>query len=265
MTRLATIFLVASLLWQPTDPVHYDDGALVMAADLTPIQQWPLICDSALPNRVQFRWIAAHGEAVDRQAIEVRLRTVAEQVNWIFWRDSDSFTEARLPAWAVTDDCKLDIIYGDSPIIGDTIPDIGSTKLIEISPQTDTYYCGWATVREDVRPGAENVNNEPSFATVTRRCLSYRTVAHELLHSIGAVQLTAPHSDGKYHSRQLDIMGMADADLCGDYDKIDCGNDDYFSLSPGDRFTGRWNSADSVFLVRVEKQTTWVPIAGRHE
>lgn len=54
-------------------------------------------------------------------------------------------------------------------------------------------------------------------------------------------------------------------DNCGDYDIIDCGNDDYFSLSPGDRFTGRWNSADSVFLVRVEKQTTWVPIAGRHE
>ena len=224
------------------------------------VYRWPLICDSTLPNKVQFRWIASPDEAIDRQAIEERLRIVAEQVNWIFWRDSDSHTEARLPAWGVTDDCKLDILYGDAPIIGDTIPNIGSTKLIEISPQDDSYYCGWATIREDSRPGPENENNLPSFATVIRRCLGYHTVAHELLHSIGAVQMTAPHSDGRFHSRQLDIMGMQNADLCGDYSTIDCGNDDYFSLQPVGYLVEHWNSADSIFLASVKKYTVMAPL-----
>lgn len=262
--RLVFVALLAMMQLQPP-PLHVDYDTPAMSSDLTPIQRWPLVCDSTLPNKVQFRWIASPGEAVDRQAIEGRLRIVAEQVNWLFWRDGDSFTESRLPAWAVTDDCNLDILYGDAPIIGDTIPDIGSTKLLEISPLTDEYYCGWAMLHKDERPSNENANNQPSFATITRRCLSHRTVAHELLHSIGAVQLGAPHSDGWWHGRERDIMSSSTADLCGDYDTIDCGHDDYFSLQPAGYLAERWNSADSIFLVSVWKQTTWVPIAGRYE
>jgi|LakMenE01Jun11ns_1017448.scaffolds.fasta_scaffold9758562_2 hypothetical protein len=248
----------------PTQAHHINRGAPVLTAAAF-VYRWPLVCDPALPNKVQFRWIANAGEAVNQREVEDRLRAIAEQVNWLFWRDSDSHTEARLPAWAVTADCKLDILYGDAPIIGSTIPDIGSTKLIEISPQDDSYYCGWATIREDSRPGPENENNLPSFATAIRRCLGYHTVAHEFLHSIGAVQMTAPHSDGRFHSRQLDIMGMRNADFCGDYSTIDCGNDDYFSLTPGDRFTDRWNSADSIFLVSVPKHLVMAPLHMRCE
>ncbi len=260
MLRALLAPVLLALLLSPGQVQHIDYDPPVIASDLAPIQQWPLICDSALPNKVQFRWIASPGEAVDRRAIEERLRAIAEQVNWLFWRDSDSRTEARLPAWAVTDDCKLDILYGDAPIIGDTIPDIGRTKLIEISPQTDSYYCGWATVVEDRRPGAENANNRPSFATITRRCLSHRTVAHELLHSIGAVQMTAPHSDGRFHSREMDIMGMPNADPCGEYSTIDCGNNDYFSLQPVGHLAEHWNSADSIFLVSVKKYVVMAPL-----
>lgn len=256
---MRTFFLLLILSVLPAAP-HIDPLPPVWPAATSAQHRWPLVCDPAMDNVIQFRWVAAAGESTDPAVVEAQLRDIAQRVNWLFWRDADSFTETRLPAWKVTDDCRLDVRFADDADAG-TLPPIGATKLIQIEPADD--FCGFAYLAFDDRPGADNSHNRSSFAAVSRRCLSAYIVAHEFLHMIGAVQPTAPHGTADFHSSEFDIMGRPGYDRCGVADKIDCMHDDYFSLSPGDDFIDRWNSADSVFLVRVWKQTTWVPMAMR--
>jgi hypothetical protein len=257
MRTLITLIFLSFL--SPATP-HIDRDFPVMPATTAATPRWPLVCEPTLRDTVQFQWVAKTGETPDRAAITRQLTDIARQVNWLFWRDSDSFTEARLPAWKVTADCSLDVRFEDAPAAG-TIPAAGGVKLIQIEP--DDSYCGYAFLAPDDRPGPDNVHNGSGFAAVARRCLSAYVVTHELLHLLGAVQPGAPHGTEDFHTTQFDIMGTISADNCGIYDKIDCGNDDYFSLSPGDRFTNRWNSADSIFLVSVPKHLAWLPIHTR--
>ncbi len=254
--RTLSIILAFALFVAPTPP-HIDPVPPVLPAATTVQRRWPLVCDPDAINVVQFRWVATDGEATDRDAIEQQLRGIAQQVNWLFWRDADSHTEARLPAWKVTADCRLDVRF-DGGLVGGTIPQPGAVKLIQIEP--DDSYCGFAFLTTDDRPGADNAHNQSSFAAVSRRCLSAYVVAHEFLHSIGAVQPSAPHGMADFHSSEFDIMGAPEYDRCGIHDKIDCNNDDYFSLLPGDQFAGRWNSANSIFLVSVPKTMVWAPL-----
>lgn len=264
MTKVLIVSILLTMLLSPVQTLHIDHDAPVVPAGTTERKRYPAVCDPSLPHAIQFRWVTAPGEGVDRVAIEERLRGVAEEVNWLFWRDSDSATEARLPAWKVTADCRLDVSFEERAGWGGTVPppSDGQTKVIEVSPAPG-YYCGWAFVTDDDRPGPENVHNAAAVAWVARGCLSYYVVGHELLHLLGAVQRTAPHSDGWFHSREFDVMGRPEADRCGVHDMIDCGHDDYFSLTPTGYLAERWNVANSVFLVKVGRVTVWAPMAMR--
>lgn len=256
-------FLILLFLMIPSMPSpHIDPVPPMLSATTDALPHWPLVCDHALPNAFQFAWAAAPGEGVDRVAVEARLREVAEQVNWLFWRDSDSAVEARLPAWKVTADCRLDVRWGDGPT-GGTVPTPGQTKLLQIEPADD--FCGYAYLAPDDRPGAENIHNRSSFAAVARRCLSAYVITHEMLHMIGAVQPSAPHGTEDFHSTEFDIMGRPSEGRCAIHDKIDCGNDDYFSLIPSGYLGEHWNSADSVFLLRERRHLVWVPIGIRND
>ena len=252
----------AVMLVAPPQALHIDYDAPVLPATQHEPPYYPLVCDSTMVNVVQFQWLALPDEATDHDAIESELRQIAEHINWLFWRDSDNHAEVRIPAWKVTVDCKLDIRWHNEPFTG-RIPPHGQTKLIQISP--DTNFCGYAYVNTDDQPGPTNLHNLSSMAVVARQCLGHYVVAHEFLHSIGAVRPSAPHSDGNLHSTEFDIMGPPGAPDCTIHDRIDCNHDDYFSLSPGERFTNRWNSADSIFLVSIKRQVTWVPIAVRYK
>lgn len=257
--RHRLLFVLTFFLFPwPEDP--HIDMAPPISASVETRMRWPLICNKS-PDAFQFVWVTTPGEEVDPIAVEQQLHTVAEQVNWLFWRDADSDTEARLPAWRITDDCRLDVRFVGEMRNG-TIPQIGRTKRIQVEATTD--YCGYAYLAPDSRPGSDNANNQSALAFVARYCLSPYVVAHEMLHLMGAVQPNAPHGRTDFHSSEFDLMGGPTYDRCGIYDMIDCGHDDYFSLSPGDRFRDRWNSADSIFLIRMTKQTTWLPymIAG---
>jgi hypothetical protein len=90
--------------------------------------------------------------------------------------------------------------------------------------------------------------------------------AHELMHALGAVSPGAPHSTGKGHCHDgYDVMCYSDGGntgrrrpVCRSHSamfRLDCGDDDYFSLSPR---PGSWlarnpraNLADSRFLASV--------------
>lgn len=135
---------------------------------------------------------------------------------------------------------------------------------------------GQATIYYDDRPDpGANLNNlsgfGPRFALVEigGSPLSGAYVfLHEVGHTLGAVQLSAPHSSGAGHCYEADdVMCYADGgpwfdgggamvDICdampdGQY-PFDCAGGDYYEAdpSPGSYLAGAWNTADSGWLTK---------------
>jgi hypothetical protein len=84
-------------------------------------------------------------------------------------------------------------------------------------------------------------------------------IAHELAHSLGAVQNSAPNSNGAFHCLDgYDIICHNDDEpgfdtVCEDLDDrffLDCGKNDYFNTDPStsNYLYTHWNIANSRFL-----------------
>lgn len=124
--------------------------------------------------------------------------------------------------------------------------------------------CGVAELYGDDRPGAENVSNSgPHFARVDAGCWGGHTAAHELMHNLGGVQRSAPHtSRGGHCVDEHDLMCYSDEpyyppmqQVCTPADPheslFDCSDDDYFHTNPppGHYLDTHWNTARSVYLI----------------
>ena len=122
--------------------------------------------------------------------------------------------------------------------------------------------CGLGEVRYDSSPGVGNRNNSgQGYAMVWSNCWTGLITAHELIHTLGAVQPTAPHKTDNGHCWDgKDDMCYADGSkqkqrlVCNkpnNFRLLDCKGDDYFSLSPkkGSYLASHWNSATSPFLI----------------
>jgi len=116
----------------------------------------------------------------------------------------------------------------------------------------------------DDRPGTDNpYNNGRHFAALGTGCWTWQASAHELLHSLGAVQRSAPHATAHGHCwDDQDIMCYDDGgvpnppggmeNVCGgDENQIDCNKDDYFNVNPpaGSYLATHWNVARNKFLI----------------
>lgn len=139
----------------------------------------------------------------------------------------------------------------------------------------DDTYCGLASAPRDDRASAENrADRRTGYARVDKPCwdggdLGFSSVAaHELLHTLGAVQDSAPNAHGMAHcSDEWDSLCYADGggtmqlrctdarsstSGAGDHNNrlLDCNGDDYFRPSPpaGSYLATHWNVADSRFL-----------------
>ena len=118
--------------------------------------------------------------------------------------------------------------------------------------------CGLGEVYLDDRASQENPNNagRPMFARVDTACWQH-AAAHELLHTLGAVQNSAPNSSGAGHcTDEVDVMCYKDTaatvtkQVCSRAGQVDCNNDDYFHPNPrsGSYLASKWNVANSRFL-----------------
>lgn len=133
-------------------------------------------------------------------------------------------------------------------------------------------YCGVATIFKDDKPGTDNVNNKgPSYARVDSSCWGGSLPAHEFMHNIGGVQLSAPHTSGGYHcTDEYDRMCYSDPPnhpamtyVCSSSNDslYDCNNDDYFHTNPpdGKYLDTHWNTANSYYLIGGQNPTPTSP------
>jgi hypothetical protein len=148
-------------------------------------------------------------------------------------------------------------------------------------------YGGQATVDADDRSGSGNLNNiGPAYAMIDaaksdwNMRILWGNAMHELIHALGGVQCSAPHStcparesgryhcwdgtdvmclddNGSYYRGSDGIRGTADDRAIAAYcdpqtpaDQIDCGRDDYFNVAPaaGSYLATHWNLTRSSFV-----------------
>jgi hypothetical protein len=127
--------------------------------------------------------------------------------------------------------------------------------------------CGIGSIWNDDRAnGDENFNNfGPSYSRLDAGCWNGATAAHELMHNLGGVQLSAPNTSGGYHCiDDYDVMCYSDSPNHPDmridcpnngWDRMqfDCNDDDYYNVAPraGSYLANYWNPANNRFLVSV--------------
>jgi hypothetical protein len=136
-------------------------------------------------------------------------------------------------------------------------------------------YCGMGSLFPDDSRSALNLSVvSPGYAVIARRCWDGSTLMHELGHTQGAVQASAPHSTGSggHCNQEIDVMcyspdggdrnqGGSTTD-CSDYERFDCGYDDYFDTAPepGEYLSSHWNLGSplnqAIALGRNQWETT---------
>ena len=134
-------------------------------------------------------------------------------------------------------------------------------------------YCGISTMEYDDRPTPDNFSNlAPHYGRIDSGCWSDVIPAHELMHNLGGVQVSAPHSDGGSHCTDgyddmCDHSGLPIqfpcADPVGDR-RFDCNHDDYYSTSPAPNsyLATHWNAANSAFLINPQTLVVDLDITG---
>ena len=142
-----------------------------------------------------------------------------------------------------------------------------------------TGFGGQGSLWSDDVPGSENLSNsagnfaviygwgEPWFEAYAE---SYAAdaVLHEVTHTLGGVQASAPHASGAGHCNDdWDVMCYSDGGprsslfvRCagdGQHEVYDCGADDYFAFAPtpGSYLDGHWNVRSSVYLCALARCT----------
>ncbi|HEV2756011.1 MAG TPA: hypothetical protein VG318_09580 [Actinomycetota bacterium] len=133
----------------------------------------------------------------------------------------------------------------------------------------DTVLCGIGDARHDDER-TNNIHDDGSIpgmvAIAARPCWADNglTAAHEVAHTMGAVQFSAFNATWSQHcTDEYDVMCYVDKSgepmnyYCPSHERdhtllLDCRHDDYFHTNPaaGTYLAGHWNVADSSYLIR---------------
>ena len=269
-------------------------GELAVAADATV----PCVGNGSAGMRIQAIYAYVQGGTPRYAEVAPLIRGWAGEIDDIIRTSAGQTGGQRHPRWVHDADCVVNV--ASAALSSNAVVDLGRMmqELDQLGfDRPDRRYlvwfdganevCGVAVNISDDSPGQDNQNNGvPTgivhFGRVDEACWGAAAPetlveAHELMHTLGAVQFSSPNSSSvEVFPGAWDIYGhcvdeyetMCYADgspkalvvRCPASNEryLDCRHDDYFHTAPpaGSYLATHWNSAMSSFLVRVD------PVAG---
>jgi hypothetical protein len=264
------------------DPVPPDLGrngrAGAAAAKTVAAASASIVCDSNGQSGLRVQMLYVHASDVSNRYAQLvpALRGWAGDADQIFEASAARTGGTRNLRFVHDASCQPDVVDVPVPATGD---DYFGATIREVIAQghdrTDRIYvmfvdttsagiCGIATMSNDDRAGDVNGHNDgPAYARVDAQCWSGWVVAHEVMHTLGGVQRSAPHASGAGHCiDEYDVMCYQDSasappiqmncpDSSWNSTRFDCGHDDYFNTNPapGSYLATHWNPANNLFLI----------------
>ncbi|MEV4405593.1 RICIN domain-containing protein [Actinoplanes sp. NPDC049598] len=272
----------------PTDAeIARDEGGSALTADA------PALIPDAAPGDADFiigaHDVACEGDGRSGKRVQVlylhefgtpsryteflgSIRTWAAGVDQIFDESAGETGGSRHVRFITTPQCRVDVSEVQVPAGGleSFAGNIAALRTLGYNRTDRKYllfadanvYCGIATYVADRRPGLSNRNNGgPSYGRVDAGCWSSAMAAHELTHTLGAMQAGSPNASGAGGCLdEYDLLcgpdrsGKQVRNVCPKKHetRLDCGHDDYFSTDPkpGSYLAKNWNVAQSEFLLR---------------
>lgn len=241
--------------------------------------------DGTAGPRVQL--IYAHPRAIDRFAtFAPTIERRAGQIEAIFDASAAQTGGHRHVRWVTDANCNVDVrsvVVPDTAIALGGFQELVRTLSAQGFSSNDRKYLVWVdtgsatttnpvscaglgTLYPDESDSQQNSNNVfTGVARVEERCLfaaldavAAKVEAHELAHTLGAVQGGTPHHSTSSHcTDDHDLMCYDDGAglriVCASTSnemRLDCQHDDYFSTNPtaGGYLDTHWNLADSRWL-----------------
>lgn len=128
-------------------------------------------------------------------------------------------------------------------------------------------FCGVGSFLKDDNPTTD-AHDFTGYARIDTPCWDPGTMIHELSHTLGAVQYSAPNtSKGAHCIDEWDVMCYSDEpfkpkmrDVCSDglqEFRLDCNDNDYFAAipAPGSYLSNHWNTARSIYFAQGSGET----------
>ncbi|MEO3930222.1 ricin-type beta-trefoil lectin domain protein [Micromonosporaceae bacterium B7E4] len=232
--------------------------------------------DGVSGRRVEVLYV--HG-SVNRYAQYLEtFRTLAESVDAIFYesaRETGGSRRVRYVTETVNGACRpvvRDVQIPDAALnANDWAPLLNAVRAAGYTRTDRKYlqfvdarvYCGIGGFAGDTRKTDQNRSNSgPEYARADSGCWNAGVAAHELGHTLGAVNNNAPNASGYAHCvDEWDVMCYKDnastviQTRCTDRahdQRLDCNHDDYYHTAPaaGSYLATYYNVADNLFLIR---------------
>ena len=256
---------------EPSQAANELDGTGLI--DAAQGYQVKCIGDGVTGPRVQAVYAVATDQLDRRADLVPLIRQYAADIDMRINRSAAAHGEGRRVRYVTqptADGCRVDVrVAYLSPTGDDSFSNTRSELRAQGMNATDRKYlvwvdaavgiCGLGELYMNDTPTQDNPNNRgPLYARVDAPCFGYAET-HELLHTMGAVQASAPHSTNAGHCTQtVDAMCYSDASgvtmtgACPNAPSywVDCNLDDYFAADPATNsyLANNWNVARSAFL-----------------
>ncbi len=267
---------------------HGDDAAPMAAAGAAsnqpgePVPSREATCfgSGSDGQRVEVLYVYGSKGAAATSSLTNNIRRWAGQVEWTVQQSASRLNGQRAVRWVTDSKCKVSVrsVRVSNAGLGDIANLIDELQDQGYSRQDRTYmlfvqsatYCGIATAPRDDSTKSNLATRSAGYARIDTPCWDagdkgYHSIAaHELFHTLGAVQGSAAHATKAGHcTDEHDLMcyddgGATVSTVCRDGDSstsgagdlndrlLDCGGDDYFHPSPqsGSYLAKSWNTAD---------------------
>ena len=251
-----------------------------------PVPRRAVTCigDGRSGQRVQVLYVHGSDRGPASNELRAHIERWVEQVEWTIWASAREHGGDRRIRWQ-TSDCRVEVtseaVSRAALLDFDTM--IGELRSRGYRRGDRSYltfvhsgaYCGIGTAPRDDSASSNRADRTAGYARVDSGCWDtgdrgYHSIAaHELVHTLGAVQRSAPNATtGAHCTDEHDLLCYDDGTggrvrtVCRDGDAgtsgagdrfdrlLDCGGDDYFHPSPasGSYLASHWNTADSARL-----------------